>query len=201
MEETTKTIDRLNDGADKLAKAIRQGHRATSDVSIPIAFEEIRLAVEERFEEIKRLKETEQADASVRKYEFTGETRLHGSVVLRQICRISDGEIGGWIESEANLSHEGDCWVSSNAQIYGDCWVSSNAQIYGDAKVFGDAEVFGNAHVFGDAHVYGNAHVFGDAKVCGNAQVHGNAHVRGNAKVSSNAQVYGDAKVFGGLIR
>ncbi len=55
MEETTITNDRLNDGADKLAKAIRQGHRATSDVYIPVAFEEIRLAVEERFEQIERL--------------------------------------------------------------------------------------------------------------------------------------------------
>jgi len=63
MEETTKTIDRLNDGADKLAKAIRQGHRATSDVSIPIAFEEIRLAVEERFEEINQLKKSVKAMA------------------------------------------------------------------------------------------------------------------------------------------
>ena len=63
MEETTITIDRLNDGADKLAKAIRQGHRATSDVSIPIAFEGIRLAVEERFEEIERLKKSVKAMA------------------------------------------------------------------------------------------------------------------------------------------
>lgn len=63
MEETTKTIDRLNDGAEKLAKAIRQGHRATSDVMIPIAFEEIRLAVEERFEEINRLKKSVKAMA------------------------------------------------------------------------------------------------------------------------------------------
>ena len=63
MEETTITIDRLNDGAEKLAKAIRQGDRATSDVYIPVAFEEIRLAVEERFEEINRLKKAVQAMA------------------------------------------------------------------------------------------------------------------------------------------
>ena len=133
--------------------------------------------------------ETKQADTSTQKYEFTGETKDIHNCTVRQIRRISDGEVGGWIESEKNLSHEGDCWV------YGDALVS------GDAWVYGNAKVSGNAHVFGDAHVYGNAHVFGDAKVCGNAQVHGNAHVRGNAKVSSNAQVYGDAKVFGGLIR
>lgn len=56
-------IERLNDGADKLAKAVRQGHRATSDISIPVAFEEIRLAVEERFEQIERLKKSLQAMA------------------------------------------------------------------------------------------------------------------------------------------
>ena len=63
MEETTITNDRLNDGADKLAKAIRQGHRATSDVYIPVAFEEIRLAVEKRFEQIERLQKAVQAMA------------------------------------------------------------------------------------------------------------------------------------------
>lgn len=56
-------IERLNEGADKLAKAVRQGHRATSDASIPVAFEEIRLAVEERFEQIERLKKSLQAMA------------------------------------------------------------------------------------------------------------------------------------------
>ena len=54
----TETIEmqRLRDGANKLADAIRQGHRATSNVSIPITFEEIRLAVEDRFEEIEKLR-------------------------------------------------------------------------------------------------------------------------------------------------
>ena len=53
------------------------------------------------------------------KYEFTGEEKLG----LRRIRRISDGEIGGGIEKESNLSQEGECWV------------------YGDARVSGDTEV------------------------------------------------------------
>jgi hypothetical protein len=195
MEETTITIDRLNDGAEKLAKAIRQGHRATSDVSIPIAFEEIRLAVEERFEEINRLKETKQPDASTQKYEFTGETKDIQNCTVRQIRRISDGEIGGWIESEKNLSHEGDCWIGDNACVYGDANVSGNSWVSGNAKVYGDANVYGNACVFGDSYVFGNALVSGNAWVFGNAKVHGDAWVSGNA------YVYGDAKVYGGVIR
>ena len=42
---------------------------------------------------------------------------------------------GGWIESEDNLSQEG------NAKVYG------NAQVYGNALVYGNAWVYGNARV------------------------------------------------------
>ena len=93
--------------------------------------------------------ETKQADASTRKYEFTGKTQNHDGAILRQIRRISDGEVGGWIESENNFSHEGDCWVFGNAKVSGNSWV------------FGDANVSGNACVYGDAWVYGDARVSG----------------------------------------
>ena len=100
-----------------------------------------------------------------RKYEFTGETRkVHGSTLnriraLRDFADVEAGELGGWIEKEDNLSHEGTAWVSGNAIV---CRF---------AKVQNDALVYGNARVFGDAHVSGNALVFGDARVCGNAQI------------------------------
>ena len=105
--------------------------------------------------------ETKQADASTRKYEFTGKTQNYPGAILRQIRRISDGEVGGWIESEDNLSHQSDAWV------YG------NAKVSGDARVNGDAWVSDNARVFGDARVNGNARVSGDARVNGNARFSG----------------------------
>ena len=147
--------------------------------------------------------ETWQSDASVRKYEFTGETRQHGGVTLRQIRRISDGEIGGWIESEKNLSHEGDAWVSGNAKVYCNAWVSGNAKVYCNAQVRGNAivcdiaRVSNNAMVCGNAMVYGNAQVYGNAKVYGNAQVRGNAIVCDIARVSNNAIVCGNAIITG----
>ena len=88
--------------------------------------------------------------------------------------KVEAGDIGGWIEKESNLSHEGNAWV------YGD------AEVRGNAEVCGDAEVFGNARVYGDANVYGNANVCDNARVCGNAWVYGNAVICGDAKVSSN---------------
>lgn len=98
---------------------------------------------------------TEQTDVSNRKYEFTGETCQHDGVTLRQIRCISDGEIGGWIESEANLSHEGDCWVAGNAKVYGDARVAGYARVADNATVSGDAQVANEAWVCGDAQISG----------------------------------------------
>ena len=131
---------------------------------------------------------------SDRKYEFTGVKNKNGLKQIRAVKffgNIISGQIGGWIQSEYNLSHDGDSWVDGNAQVEG------NAQVYGDAWVFGKAHVTGNAQVFGKARVTDNAQVYGDAWVYGNAHVTGNAQVYGDAEVYGDAWVYGDARVHG----
>ena len=131
------------------------------------------------------------------KYELTTTTKDYYGIKLYQIKALKDfgnvkkGELGGWIEKEANLSQDGVCWVSDNA------WVSDDAQVYGNAKVYGDAWVYDNAHISGDAWVYGNAKVFGSARVYDGAQIFGSAHICGNARISGNARVYDDARVYG----
>ena len=54
---------------------------------------------------------------------------------------IKVGDLGGWVEKESNLSHEGKSWICGNAKIWG------NAEIWGDAKICGDAEIFSTNHV------------------------------------------------------
>ena len=78
---------------------------------------------------------------------------------------VKNGDLGGFIESELNLSHEGNAWVSGNAQV------SGNAKVYGNALVSWGAKVMGNAKIYGDARVFENAWISGDAWVCGDAVV------------------------------
>ena len=56
-------------------------------------------------------------------------------VALRDFGSVLKGDKGGYVESEANLSHDGDCWVS------GDAWVFDNAQVFDNVRVYGDAGV------------------------------------------------------------
>ena len=81
----------------------------------------------------------------MKKFEFTGETKtislLFRTATLHRIRAVAEfglvkiGDLGGWIEKEENLSHEGKAWV----------W--GNAEVWGNAKVWGNAEVFSASHV------------------------------------------------------
>ena len=93
----------------------------------------------------------------MKKYEFTGETKrvelwnrtatLHRIKATVEFGFVKVGELGGWIEKEENLSHEGKAWVWGNAEVWGNAKVWGNAEVCGDAKVWGNAEVFLASHV------------------------------------------------------
>lgn len=141
--------------------------------------------------------------AKNKKYAFTAYTqKLDNGVELRKIVALKDfrdvkkGDVGGWLESEDNLSFEGDCWVYGNAKVYGNARVSDNARVYNNAVVRDYARVFFNAGVFGSAQVYGNASVAGYAHLSDNAQVFGTAWVAGNARVLHDGEVFDNAKLF-----
>ena len=87
----------------------------------------------------------------MKKFEFTGETKtislffrtatLHRIRAVAEFGLVKIGDLGGWIEKEENLSHEGKAWVCGDAKVWG------NAKVCGDAKVWGNAEVFSASHV------------------------------------------------------
>lgn len=92
----------------------------------------------------------------MKKYEMTdhihatqGGRTLHRIRALINIPKhgVKAGDLGGWIETENNLSHEGDCWVDDNAWVDDSAWVNGNAWVEYDAQVKGNARVDGNARV------------------------------------------------------
>ena len=110
-----------------------------------------------------------------KKYKLTEETIAVTDRILYRIEALKDfndvkqGDKGGFIENEKNLSQSDDCWVYDNAEVFGEAKVHNNAKVYDNAKVSG------------------NAVVFGDAEVCGNAEVCDNAEIRGNAIVANDS--------------
>lgn len=107
-----------------------------------------------------------------KKYELTNEsitldngTKLYRIRALKDFGNVKAGEIGGYVQSENNLSQEGNAWVSGDALVSGDAEVSGNAWVSGNALVSGNARVSDNAEIYDNARVYGNTWVSGGARV------------------------------------
>jgi hypothetical protein len=77
----------------------------------------------------------------MKKYEMTSNTKefsghkLFQIKALKNFGSIKAGDLGGYIEKEENLSHDGRAWVYNNAKVY------DNAEVCGDAKIYDNAEV------------------------------------------------------------
>ena len=163
-----------------------------------------------------------------KKYRLTTESnllcfgkKLYRIEALKDFGDIRKGEKGGFVESEDNLSQEGNCWIADDAMVYDDAKVSENAVVYDNvrvlkrasvygcacvynnvsvsdnAQVYGNAIVYGYANVCDDSSVFGNAQVYGNAYICRNSKVYDNACVSDNAWIDSDAQVHGNSKVCG----
>lgn len=92
----------------------------------------------------------------MKKYEFTGETKqitIEGEVItLHQIKAIRDfstlfdnvkvGDLGGWIEKEENLSHDGEAWVTEHGEVCQNAKVCNNGMVHGHA--FGNVVICEN---------------------------------------------------------
>lgn len=137
------------------------------------------------------------------KYKLTDECitvygrELHRIEALKCFGNITKGQKGGFVESEENLSQEGDCWIGYNAKVYDSAKIFNNAEICGHAEICGNAIVSGKAQVYDKAIIFGSAQIYGEPKIFDNAHIYGRAVIFGNAEVFGNASVYNSAVIRG----
>ena len=78
----------------------------------------------------------------MKKFELTTNSKMHLGKKLFQIKalisfgNVEEGDLGGFIEKEDNLSQSGNAWVYGNAEVYGNARVSGNED-YTTIKGFG----------------------------------------------------------------
>ena len=54
---------------------------------------------------------------------------LYQILALRDFANVKKGNLGGFIENENNLSHDGDCWVYRKASVLGNVKVTGNTKV------------------------------------------------------------------------
>lgn len=115
--------------------------------------------------------------------------KLYPIRALKDFGNVKAGWYGGRVESEENLSQEGNAWIEQYGEVYG------NAKVYDNALVRG-ASVHGNAKIYGNALVESaKPEDEGFTEICGNVEVYDNAHIRYITKISGNAKICGNALI------
>lgn len=135
-----------------------------------------------------------------KKYELTKETMCFDGVTLHRIRAIKDfgfieaGELGGWVESEKNLSQKGNCWIAKEAKAYGGAKIGDNAVLThkaiacGNSTICNDTLVSNESVIRGFTYLYGNVEVSGKSVIDGYTKLHGHVMIIG-AKII-DAEIY-----------
>lgn len=155
------------------------------------------------------------------KYELTNEARDVGRHTVYRIRATEDipvasdhvikaGTLGGFVESESNLSQQGLCWIYDEAVVYGGAIVSGKANVRDYAQVSGNARICKNAHVYGQAVIAGNVTVRGHAWIDGNAfitaadddqlVIEGNCYISGDARIDGTMTLGGNVMIGNGAM-
>lgn len=135
-----------------------------------------------------------------KKYELTDDIRIlrtgetiHRIRALRDFGSVKKGELGGYVESEFNLSHAGNAWIYGVAKVFNRARVIENGKVMHNAKVCDKAIVSKNAVVGHNAQVSGRAILTDFASVMGHAVVCERAIIKDNVNLFGRACVRGEA--------
>lgn len=128
---------------------------------------------------------------------------VHRIIALRNFSNIKTGDLGGYVESEYNLSHDGKAWVYNDAIVSGNARVTDNATVRENAIVAGNAFVTNEGSAMGGCLIYGNASIFGYSVIMGDAIISDNVVcdeytvVNGNAVLMGSLILEGKSKING----
>lgn len=119
---------------------------------------------------------------SQKKYEITEITHpkypwLHR---IRARCQVNEqvgpGALGGYVQTEDNLSQDGTCWIYNQAICCEEAVVEDDGRMFDGTVARGSALISGDARMFERAVAEGNSSFFSgelkeDARLSGNAVV------------------------------
>ena len=139
-----------------------------------------------------------------KKYVLTDKTKeiyghiLHRIKAIKDFGDVKKDDLGGWIETESNLSQFSNCWIYDNAIVCENANVRDNAIVCGNVIVYGEACIWDNAKVRGSAIICDKVQISEYACIRDYANVYGHVSIRDYAVVRGNVKVYGEAIICGG---
>lgn len=127
------------------------------------------------------------------KYELTKETveidggiKLYRIKALKSFSDVHEGDLGGFVQSESNLSQEGNCWLYGDAKAYENAKLLDNAWASYQAEIHENAVLKENVGIMSSVNIAGNSILAGTITILGETDVYGMARLVYTGKQHSN---------------
>ena len=136
------------------------------------------------------------------KIRYEGRT-LYRIIALRDFSDVMKGDKGGYVESEQNLSQEGNCWIYDSAKAMDDSSVCENAKMHNSAVLSGKARMLEDSQIYDNARMYNESTMRGYSTMRDNTSMHGNstlfrfAEMHGTSDICDNAAIFDNGKMYG----
>ena len=119
---------------------------------------------------------------------------LHRVIATRNFSDVTIGDRGGWVESERNLSQEGDAWIYDDSAVFSDAVVSGDAVVMLDSIVSGQASIAERAIISMGSNVSGSVSISGDSLITDYAIITGSLDIKdslliGTRKMSGSGYI------------
>lgn len=105
---------------------------------------------------------------------------------------VAESSLGGFIESESNLSQDGICWVAREACVFNKAIVKDDALVTGNAVISGESIVSENSIIAGNAIVK-------DSLINGKSRILENSKIE-NSIIEEQANICGNVKILNSTI-
>jgi hypothetical protein len=122
---------------------------------------------------------------------------LYRIQALRDFGLVKAGDLGGWVESEINLSQEGNCWIYNDAIVCDKARVKDDAYVFQSGIVKDEARVEDRARVWGYSVVCDNAVLRGDSQIDNNVRLYDRAIMTEGSSAWNNAEIGGEVEIGG----
>lgn len=142
-------------------------------------------------------KKYELGEAEFKQNEKGKRITVHRIRALRSFADVHEGDYGGFVSTEMNLSHDGNCWIYDDAMVTDVAIVSENAVVRHNARISGGARISGRAMIYEAALITGQSVVMDAAKVRGLSTITGTVMITDNAMIKDSSSLYDNVCVSG----
>ena len=137
----------------------------------------------------------------MKKYELTDITKEYKGKTLYRIRALKDfkgvkiGDLGGWVETENNLSQKGECWIYDDAICMDNARMYNNAEMHHNTKMYDNSIMYNNSKIYHNSTMHNNSKMYDCSKMYDYSAMYNYSAMYDNTIISDRSRMYNDAKM------